>query len=163
MDIFNFSWRDQKVIKGIKYSDQINSKKNLKRRKIMDNVVASFENFIEEFSKCGYDISTQDLDNETKFLIGRIWDNTLSFLEDTKLVSSHESLNDLNSKISTVGMDLQDVGHQEIISYVRSCNVPESYVVPCAKAVALCIQFQWGHDITVVETLEYPYFILFYF
>jgi hypothetical protein len=126
----------------------------------MDNVVASFENFIEEFSKCGYDISTQDLDNETKFLIGRIWDNTLSFLEDTKLVSSHESLNDLNSKISTVGMDLQDVGHQEIISYVRSCNVPESYVVPCAKAVALCIQkyresnVGYEHYVSSNESLE---------
>ena len=116
----------------------------------MDNVTGNFESFIEEFSKCGYDISTSDLDNETKFLIGHIWDNTLSFLEDTKLVSSHESLNDLNSKISNVGMDLPDVGHEDIVSYVRSCNIPEGYVIPCAKAVSLCIQKyrenNVGHD-----------------
>jgi hypothetical protein len=101
---------------------------------------AAFEDFMTELNEVG--IETSDMSDDEKAQMFGVYKNVIGFLEDNKLVFSSENYEDINKATSALNNDITivDIGSTEIYSLVDSCGVNSDYRVPCAQAVAHCIE-----------------------
>lgn len=112
----------------------------------------SFKNFLAACENLGIEIDDSRLDSNSKYLVGKVWNNVVNFLDTFNLVDpnrskgSLESLDNYTHVLNDV-VTVDSIGPQEILNLVEECRIPQQYRMDAVKAVGACIMKYQDQDI----------------